>query len=580
MKKLPLKGLIPNSSYSVSVRGKDASGNYTPWSNFLTFITLADILAPSTPVAPTVSLSGPQNIIVEHTLNTTTSGKLETDVVYLEVQTSDSTDSYTATINIGNIPVGPLSSAGVSQRFVYPAPSYDNNVFVKARVRAIDRSGNQSAWSSWSSPSSTIPYFDAAYIGSLTVDSLSAEKITSGTLGLVNTAADTKLSIGDNSTYIMLRNNHLTGSTSPKGQMYIATTGTPANPTGATGSGYRDVNTKFYVDSSGKFSLGTNLYWDGSTLNIIGTLDADGIMTGTINATGGDFTSYVTAGSTSIGKGWLIGSSPYDGIKISTNNYWGVSGSGDSNARFKVGDANNFVQWSGNQLDVQGNIVATGGSFLSYLTAGNVYIGKDITISGQTGVWDGVRLNQYNFWADQSGSVKFQVGSLTKYLKWTGSALEVSGDITSGSTITGAILKTALTGTRIEIDSTSAAGSIAYIVNELTNPGYIAGFNIVGEGGLQIKAPNNSNTYAPIINLDGYNGSFKFIIGSDTRLVITPTTTIIYGQTTINNGSNQPVTISDQTPTGISGRSARNIFITSGATPSGFTGGDVWLVYT
>lgn len=404
MKTVPITGLIPNSSYSVSIRGKDADGNYTDWSSFSTFTSQIDSDPPSTPEAPTVNLAGPQNIIVNHTLNKSISGKLESDIAYLEVQTSDSSDSYVATTIIGNIPIGPLASAGVSQRFIYPAASASADVFVKARVRAVDRSGNQSSWSAWSTASSNIPAFESAYIGNLT-----ANKITTGTL-----TAGTAISVGS-TTPIVLKSN----STSPYGQIYV-------------GAGnWGNADTQFYVDSSNKFSLGSSFTWDGSALNIGGSAT----FAGTVNAAGGLFTGFVTFGTATLGKdNFTVSTTTYSGLKINANNYWGVSALAAT--VLKVGDATNYLEWTGSLLSVRGNILATGGSFQGFLTAGTtMYLGQNITLALQgaipAGTYSGLVLDAgtgYNFWLrDSSGGIRFQVGNNTNFLRWTGSALEING---------------------------------------------------------------------------------------------------------------------------------------------------------
>jgi hypothetical protein len=95
------------------------------------------------------------------------------------------------------------------------------------------------------------------------------------------------------------------------------------------GSGtYGNSNTGFYVDNNGYFSLKDKLTFDGSTLSV----------NGNITATGGSFTGYMTAGTAKIGTDV---SGTEDGILLDSNNYW-YSGE----AKFKVGDANNYLTWN------------------------------------------------------------------------------------------------------------------------------------------------------------------------------------------------------------------------------------------
>lgn len=440
MKKIPITGLIPNSSYSVSVRGKDVGGNYTEWSKFVTFTTAADSVAPSTPFKPSISIAGPQNIVVSHNLTNSTGGTLEKDVRYLEVYVTNSQVGAEETY-VGNIPVGPLSIGSVSQSFFYPVPSNPTTITATARVKAVDASGNKSDYSSYSDPSSSIPFLSAAYIDNLTVGSLSADDITTGTL-----QAGVAISVG-NTTPIVLKSN----SIAPYGQIYIGT-GT-----------YGNANTPFYVASDNKFSLGSNLTWDGSALTITGVITANsGTFNGNINAAGGTFTGFVTFGTATLGKdNFTISTTAYSGLKIDANNYWGIS-SGSSTI-LKIGSASNYVQWSGSQLDVKGVLVATGGSFEQSMTVGsNFYIGNNLKFNNTTSTYKGFVLDadattSRNYWIYDGTNYRFQIGNATSYVTWNGSTLTVRGDVAATSVSAGiSISSPTISGGTITIGSGNA----------------------------------------------------------------------------------------------------------------------------
>lgn len=528
---IPLLGLSPNSSYSISVRGKTADGAYTPWSQFKTFSTTKDSTPPNTPAAPTIQEAGPQNVVVTHNLTTSLGAGLDKDVRYLEVYISNSQDSYATETYAGNIPIGPLASGSVSQSFFYPVPSNPTDISAKARVRAVDASGNISEYSSLSTASGAIAYFDAAYIGNLTADTISASGITTGTL-----QANVAISVGTTSPIVIKSN-----PASPYGQMYLGT-GT-----------YGDANTPFYVDSTNKFSLGSNLTWDGSTL----TVNGNGTFNGTINASAGDFTGYVTAGGTSIGKNWAIGATTYSGLKIDDSNFFGRTSGGT--AVFQVSNGTNYMSWNGSLLSIKGSLAVTGGSFENYMTAGNIYVGKGIAISGQTGVWDGIRLNDYNFWADQSGAVKFQVGDINNYLKWDSSTLQLKGQFTAGGASNTAI--------KIGDPTVNSNWPGVYLFNSAST--LVGGINIASGG---------NAIFFESIDTISMTGALNTV--NSKSIQISPSNVAFNSYA----NSQSSVVITHPTPTGAlsANRTIRNIWATidGGGTPADPQNGDVWLVWT
>jgi hypothetical protein len=217
-----------------------------------------------------------------------------------------------------------------------------------------------------------------------------------------------------------------------------------------TGLGvFGGTTTGFYVDSNGQFSLKDKLTWNGTDLNING----NGTFTGTVNASAGNFTGYVTAGTMRFGANV---DSTNDGIWINSNNYW------YDTSVFRLGGTTNFISWDGSSvLTVNGSINVTGGnaatnqnlsSSLEYLAisasnaaasaslSGSVnpltqQIVKAATPSGQglylgsnyLGYYDGGAWSTY-----MSSSGDFYLsGSAENYLEWN----SLSGSLNINGTI-------------------------------------------------------------------------------------------------------------------------------------------------
>ena len=277
-KVINISNLKPGKTYKVSVRGNLSNGKKTTWSQNYTITTPSDT-APATPAVPTVSVIGPQKVLVTHDNKDSTGANLSDTNKLFEVYMSSTNSNSSGTL-IGTIPAQkPSSGFNTVSTIAVNGPTTDATKYFY--VKAVNFSGQRSA-SSATTSSVAITTFDSAYIGSLTAD-----KIATGTL-----QANTSISVGS-STPIVLKAN----ATSPYGQIYIGT-GTYANS-----------NTPFYVDSSGNFSLKDKLTWDGTNLSI----------TGAITATSGSFNGSITAGSTITGAILKTGSQT-NNIQISQQN--------------------------------------------------------------------------------------------------------------------------------------------------------------------------------------------------------------------------------------------------------------------
>jgi len=119
---------------------------------------------------------------------------------------------------------------------------------------------------------------------------------------------------------------------------------------------FNNSNTNVYLDSTGKFSLGNKLSYDGSNLSVNGTITITNPSTANNGGAVGSFSNgdAITGGS--------IG-----GVTIaSTKIYIGTGTHGNSNTGFYVDNTGKFslkdkLTWDGTTLSVTGNINISGG---------------------------------------------------------------------------------------------------------------------------------------------------------------------------------------------------------------------------
>jgi len=125
---------------------------------------------------------------------------------------------------------------------------------------------------------------------------------------------------------------------------------------------YGNTSTAFYVDNTGKFSLGDKLTWDGSALTIQGTLKFP------------DGSTPVSEEEAEEAAEDVITSGFVGGLIIQSDKmYYGAGSFASSNTGFYVannGGATNFslgdkLTWNGSTLSISGNVVITGGSTLA-----------------------------------------------------------------------------------------------------------------------------------------------------------------------------------------------------------------------
>jgi hypothetical protein len=145
-----------------------------------------------------------------------------------------------------------------------------------------------------------------------------------------------------------------TGFLSVAGSVKIGT-----NPSGSGSSA------RVEIDSTGFYA------YDGSVATVSITNTGAAIFSGTVNATAGAFTGYVTAGTARFGAAVQTGK---NGIYINANNYW------YDDATFKVGDGTESMTYtSAGGLVVTGEINANSGTFSGTITASGTISGGTMT---------------------------------------------------------------------------------------------------------------------------------------------------------------------------------------------------------
>ncbi len=325
---------------------------------------------------------------------------------------------------------------------------------------------------------------------------------------------------------------------------------------------YNSSNTSVYLDSGGQFSLKDKLTWNGTTLTVAGTINANagtfsGNITSTATISGGTISGGAISGGTiSIGSGNNIFKADSNGIYLGNATYasapFRVSPAGvltASGANISGAITATSLTLSGATVPASGvtglAAVATSGaksdiglgSVDNYSAANQAKYGIEAAItigSGGIAMSGGgyVRGGQsdYNtgtgfFLGYSGGGYKFSIGNGgTKSITWDGSNLTVGGDVT-------------ITGTLKVGDNISSLTNDSGFQNNgsAKTGGSVGGWSI----GSAYIASNNGAT---ILYADGNltlssGGTEKIKITKDSLSTSAGTTSITFGATSDSSGT-------------------------------------------
>lgn len=353
--KRKIENLKPGKDYIVTVRTKNADINLvSDYSDSVRFQVPTDDTIPS--AITNLSLySGIETVMFVFDYSQ------DLDIARYEYELYDN-DSFSGT------PLTGSADANVfTVRVENLVPSSDPTEGLYSfwgRVRAVDTTGNVGPWTSLVETDPHTPLIDNQYIGSLT-----ASKITAGTIGAHTIQLNGSSSIIQSTTY--------------------------EDTSGSKG---------WQIKGDGHFTFGgpNGITYDNETITI-GTavqvnanLSADSLTVGTAP------NQLKVNDSIDSGNGGMTLGDP-------TYNYWYADG------EFRVGSATNYAHWNGTSLIVQGSIQAgsVGGVTIE---STKLYIG--------TGTYNN---SNTPFYVDSSGQF-----SLKDKLVWDGSSLTISGDVTIG----------------------------------------------------------------------------------------------------------------------------------------------------
>jgi hypothetical protein len=275
---------------------------------------------------------------------------------------------------------------------------------------------------------------------------------------------------------------------------------------------YNNTNTNVYLDSSGKFSLGNKLSYDGSNLSVNGSITITNPSTANNGGAVGSFSNgdAITGGS--------IG-----GVTIASNKiYIGTGTYGNTNTAFYVDNGGQFslkdkLTWNGTTLSVKGVIQVTDGTEVTAATITgaasgatalqNSDTGKSLGLTGGsvggvtiastkiyvgTGTWGN---SNTGFYVDSTGQM-----SLKDKLTWNGTTLSITGDINisggdAATKITNAALSgsnaqttadTKITGAQVNANVTSISGGA--ITTGTVAAGRIDVSGVITAGGITVNA--------------------------------------------------------------------------------------------
>jgi hypothetical protein len=284
------------------------------------------------------------------------------------------------------------------------------------------------------------------------------------------------------------------------------------------------------------------LVWNGTSLSV----------TGTVNANAGNFTGAIQVGnSTTYGQFRLntpTGTKIEMGALTNTLGSYtggiGIQGTDASGTLFQLDTSSGIIVnkgtiggWtitstaiskSNTSLGSDGSITAGSAGQFSVNSAGTLSAtgatisGTIRAVSGFIGSTNGTSATGFNFNATQITSVGAPAG--TTQIVLDGSTGTISGGLISGSTVRGAILETATSGTLVRIDGPSYPGTVQLYASGYVSPGIIdvSGSWPTNEytlGQLIIMPPRATGHTSPVLRLfSSESGGFTILESSSTRI--------------------------------------------------------------
>ena len=366
---------------------------------------------------------------------------------------------------------------------------------------------------------------------------------------------------------------------------YLDVAGAVKITTSATASGTGGNTARIEINSSGFYA------YDGTVATVSITNAGTAVFSGTVNATGGTFTGYVTAGTARFGAAVQTGK---NGIYINATNYWYEDGS------FKAGTGTSTITYDGSGALTIGAGSSIGGTTASTLVSnaaegatalqdgnGVSKNGSDqiTSISTSSGIKIGTRvdgtgarieMNSTGFYAYNgvSATPTVQILGADGSAIFTGEvkARTFSGNITSTATITGGTFKTASSGLRLEISGgniyTYDGSNQEGVISSNTNALYFYGpGSTLGAGG---KMQLYSDNYAS-------SGLISLTAGGTGDVTMTTATNLLR-----IDGATTAATLTSSTPVATFGlRNIRGYTSFTPGTSGGIgTDGDIVVVYS
>nr|MDA3808573.1 hypothetical protein [Thiomicrorhabdus sp.] len=271
------------------------------------------------------------------------------------------------------------------------------------------------------------------------------------------------------------------------------------------GDGWAEVRR---YDSSLDAWVGAGTYIDGDLL-VEGSIWTNGnIQSGAFEWIDGSFPQ----GFFLSGKGYCDPTTPGSCYNIVGGNIYGGSLTGGSitggsitgTDTLHVGNTTNYIDWDGSALSIAGSVTIGSGSG-STIDWSTIYgidipndnadvtiteVSNDLTIaSGGVTMANGgsIKSSNYNlstnsgiFYGYSGGQYQLMAGNGSQYLRWNGSSLDISGNIT-GSSITGSSLEATNSAGTPPLLGSGRSTSIISTGSQIGATGYGSDFGVVGK---------------------------------------------------------------------------------------------------